>query len=93
MDRKRILIIIGIVALIIAFGVTIYFVIFRQKTKVADDLPPLTKEEQQRLKLTTEERQAGITEDQKIKEYAAVLPPYAEQIPFPLILFIKPFTL
>jgi len=69
MDRKRILIIIGIVALIIAFGVTIYFVIFRQKTKVADDLPPLTKEEQQRLKLTTEERQAGITEDQKIKEY------------------------
>ncbi len=71
MDRKRILIIIGIIALIIAFAVTIYFVIFRQQKKVASDLPPLTTEEQQRLKLTTEERQAGITEDKKIQQYVA----------------------
>ncbi|MFA6295908.1 MAG: hypothetical protein WC663_00990 [Patescibacteria group bacterium] len=71
MDRKRILIIIGIVALIIAFAATIYFVIFRKQTKVASDLPALNESEQQRLQLTNEERAAGVTEDQKIQQYVA----------------------
>lgn len=68
MDRKKILIICGIAILVIAASYGIYYFVFRQP-KIADDLPPLNSAEQQRLKLSDEERAAGVTEDEKIRQY------------------------
>ncbi len=67
--NKRTIIIIGAIALVLIIAaILLYIFVFSQPQKIASDLPPLTKEEQQRLELTQEEREAGVTEDEKIRQ-------------------------
>jgi len=66
--KRRNIIIIGIVLIVIIAGALLYFFVLRQPEQLAPDLPPLTDEEQERLELTDEEREAGVTEEEKIRQ-------------------------
>ncbi|MEW6407562.1 MAG: hypothetical protein AB1465_02620 [Patescibacteria group bacterium] len=67
--RQKLIIIIGIIAIVIAGGFYIYLLLQQRRAPEIEDVA-LTSDERKNLTLTDEEKKKGITLDQKEKELA-----------------------